>query len=33
MAQLTLHDFGVRMIKIGIVAALLSPNAWSFSRQ
>lgn len=30
MVQITLFDFSIRMIKIGIIAALLSPSAWSF---
>jgi type IV secretory pathway VirB6-like protein len=30
MVQLTLFDFGVRMIKVGIIVTLLSPGAWGF---
>lgn len=30
MVQLTLYDFVIRMIKIGIIVALISPGAWAF---
>ncbi len=30
MVQITLFDFCIRMIKIGIIVLLLSPQAWSF---
>jgi len=30
MVQITLYDFAVRLIKIGIMALLLSPDAWSW---
>ncbi|MFO0388978.1 MAG: type IV secretion system protein [Alphaproteobacteria bacterium] len=30
MVQITLFDFAVRMIKVGIIAALISPGSWGF---
>lgn len=30
MTQMTLHDFTIRMIKMGIVIALIGPNSWNF---
>lgn len=30
MAQITMHDFAIRMTKIVIIGILLSPNAWGF---
>ncbi len=30
MVQMTLHDFAMRMIKIGIMMLLISPNSWAF---
>lgn len=30
MVQITLFDFSIRMIKIGIIVLLLSPSAWEF---
>ncbi len=30
MVQMTLHDFVMRMIKVGIMVLLLSPAAWTF---
>lgn len=30
MVQLTIYDFGMRMIKIGIVITLISPTSWTF---
>ena len=32
MVQITLFDFSIRMIKIGIIVLLLSPGAWDFFR-
>ena len=29
MVQITLHDFSLRMIKVGIIALLMSPDAWN----
>lgn len=30
MTEMTLYDFGIRMIKIGIIAALLSGGSWGY---
>jgi len=30
MVQITYYDFGIRMIKIGVLMLLLSPSAWDF---
>jgi len=30
MVQITVHDFMIRMVKVSIVAVLLSPGAWGF---
>lgn len=30
MVQVTLYDFGIRMIKIGIIVLLISPGSWTF---